>query len=207
MLSTSLNKKIPSFLYVIIISKPDVASLISESNYNEIKRKNRYFYPSCTTNNIEKIVLCLNAHHRCDIYKHEEGEQRKEGKKEGNVLFNDALNTFYLRLYGVRTTQIAREETRYRHYMSCSFRLAARVLLYTPFHRQDSTYNGVFFFILSFFLPFFLIIIIFLTPFVDHWLEREIVQWVHHEGSIRRPIAYALPRSCISLLDKGEEEN
>ena len=25
-----------------------------------------------------------------------------EGSKEGNVLFNDALNTFYLRLYGVR---------------------------------------------------------------------------------------------------------
>ena len=26
----------------------------------------------------------------------------KYGRKEGNVLFNDALNTFYLRLYGVR---------------------------------------------------------------------------------------------------------
>ena len=26
----------------------------------------------------------------------------KKGRKEGNVLFNDALNTFYLRLYGVR---------------------------------------------------------------------------------------------------------
>ena len=25
-----------------------------------------------------------------------------EGMKEGNVLFNDALNTFYLRLYGFR---------------------------------------------------------------------------------------------------------
>ena len=25
-----------------------------------------------------------------------------EGRKEENVLFNDALNTFYLRLYGVR---------------------------------------------------------------------------------------------------------
>ena len=25
----------------------------------------------------------------------------KEGRKEGNVLFNDALNTFYLRLYGI----------------------------------------------------------------------------------------------------------
>ena len=27
---------------------------------------------------------------------------RSRGRKEGNVLFNDALNTFYLRLYGVR---------------------------------------------------------------------------------------------------------
>ena len=26
----------------------------------------------------------------------------KLSRKEGNVLFNDALNTFYLRLYGVR---------------------------------------------------------------------------------------------------------
>ena len=28
--------------------------------------------------------------------------QWQHGRKEGNVLFNDALNTFYLRLYGVR---------------------------------------------------------------------------------------------------------
>ena len=33
----------------------------------------------------------------------------------------------------------------------------------------------------------------FLIPVVEHWLEREIAQWVHHEGSIRRPFA---PRSC-----------
>ena len=26
----------------------------------------------------------------------------RNGRKEGNVLFNDALNTFYLLLYGVR---------------------------------------------------------------------------------------------------------
>ena len=25
---------------------------------------------------------------------------RKEGRKEGSVLFNDSLNTFYVRLYG-----------------------------------------------------------------------------------------------------------
>ena len=30
-----------------------------------------------------------------------EYEGRKERMKEGNVLFNDALNTFYLRLYGI----------------------------------------------------------------------------------------------------------
>ena len=30
------------------------------------------------------------------------GPRGAVGSKEGNVLFNDALNTFYLRLYGVR---------------------------------------------------------------------------------------------------------
>ena len=30
---------------------------------------------------------------------------------------------------------------------------------------------------------------VFITQVVEHWLEREIAQCVHHEGSIRRPIA------------------
>ena len=29
-------------------------------------------------------------------------------------------------------------------------------------------------------------LLVFVTPVVEHWLEREIVQWLHHEGSIRR---------------------
>ena len=29
----------------------------------------------------------------------------------------------------------------------------------------------------------------FVTPVVEHWMEREIAHSVHHEGSIRRPIA------------------
>ena len=29
----------------------------------------------------------------------------------------------------------------------------------------------------------------FATPVMKHWLERETAQRVHHEGSIRRPIA------------------
>ena len=28
----------------------------------------------------------------------------------------------------------------------------------------------------------------FVTPVMEHWLEREIAQWVHHEGSIQQSI-------------------
>ena len=28
----------------------------------------------------------------------------------------------------------------------------------------------------------------FFNTFGEHWLEREMAQWVHHEGLIRRPI-------------------
>ena len=41
-----------------------------------------------------------------------------------------------------RTILIVRKETRCRH-IGYSFRLAARVLLYAPSHRQDSTYHGL----------------------------------------------------------------
>ena len=40
----------------------------------------------------------------------------------------------------LRTILIVRNETRCRH-IGYSFRLAARVLLYAPSHRQDSTYH------------------------------------------------------------------
>ena len=67
-------------------------------------------------------------------------------KKEKNVLFNDALNTFYLQLNSVRNMvndHLAREETYWCHYMGYSFWLAARVILYALFYRQDSTYHGL----------------------------------------------------------------
>ena len=88
----------------------------------------------------------------------------------------------------LRTILIVRMETRCRH-IGYSFRLAAMVLLYAPSHRQDSTYHGLCYTI------------------VEHWLEREIAQWVHpmkdrsddpshHERTL-------LPRSYISLPDCG----
>ena len=54
----------------------------------------------------------------------------KEGRRK-NVLFNDALDTFYLQLYGVT-----------RH-MGYSFRLTAGVILYAPSYRQVITYHGL----------------------------------------------------------------
>ena len=42
----------------------------------------------------------------------------------------------------LRTILIVREETR-SHYIGYSFRLAARVLLYAPSHRQDNTYHSL----------------------------------------------------------------
>ena len=42
----------------------------------------------------------------------------------------------------LRTILIVRKETRCRH-IGYSFRLAARVLLYAPSHKQDNTYHGL----------------------------------------------------------------
>ena len=62
--------------------------------------------------------------------------------KEGNVLFNDTLNTFYLWLYGVRPMVKDHSDSKRGNPLS-------------P--------NGL----------------LFVTPVVEHWLEREIAQWVH----------------------------
>ena len=68
------------------------------------------------------------------------------GRKEGNILFNDALNTFYLRLYGVghmvKDHSDSERGTRCRH-ICYSFRLATRVILYASSHRQDNTYHDL----------------------------------------------------------------
>ena len=48
------------------------------------------------------------------------------------------------------------------------FPISSNGFLYAPPHRQDSTYHG--------------------CCYSSH-VPREIAQWVHHEGSIQRPIA------------------
>ena len=60
-------------------------------------------------------------------------------RKEGNVLFNDALNTFYLRLYGVRHMVKDHSDSKRGNrclHIGYSFRLAAS---FPP--RQDNTHH------------------------------------------------------------------
>ena len=72
----------------------------------------------------------------------------------------------------LRTILILRKETRCRHYIGYSFRLAARFLLYAPSHRQDSTYHGLCY-----------------TSRGALAGTRNSSMGSPHEGPIRRPIA------------------
>ena len=102
-------------------------------------------------------------------------------ERKGNVLFNDALNTFYLQLYGVRHMVKDHSDSEKGNPL--------------PPHRLLFSINSKGSFILT--IP------QTCTSIVEHWLEREIAQWVHsskdrpddpshHERTL-------LPRSYISL--------
>ena len=67
------------------------------------------------------------------------------GRKEIFYLTTHSTHFIYCYMASdiwLRTILIVRKETRCRH-MSYSFRLTAKVLLYAPSHRQDSTYHGL----------------------------------------------------------------
>ena len=110
--------------------------------------------------------------------------------KEGNILFNDALNTFYLRLYGVEYmvkdhSDSNRGNPLPSHGILFPISSKGSFICTIPDRIAHPTS--------------------FVTPVVEHWLEREIAEWVHHEGSIRRSMtsseySYHVPRSYISLL-------
>ena len=69
----------------------------------------------------------------------------KEGRKEMFYLTTHSTHFVYGYMASdiwLRTILIVRKETCCRH-MGYSFRLTARVLLYAPSHRQDSTYHSL----------------------------------------------------------------
>ena len=98
----------------------------------------------------------------------------KEGRKEMFCLTTHSTHFIYSYMASdlwLRTILIVRKETRCRH-IGYSFRLTARVLLYAPSHRQDSTYQS-----LSY------------TSRGALAETRNSSMGSPHEGSIRRPIA------------------
>ena len=110
-----------------------------------------------------------------------------EVRKEGNILFNDALNTFYLRFYGARHIVEDHTDSEKGNPLpphGLMFPISSKVYyMHHITYRITHTTASV-------------------TPVVEHWLEREIAQWVHHERSIRYPSHHdrtLLPRSYISL--------
>ena len=88
-----------------------------------------------------------------------------ERERERNVLFNDALNTFYLRLYGVRHMVKDHSDSEKGnplppHRLLLSIKSKGSFICHHPTDRITHTTA-------------------FVTPVVEHWLEREIAQWVH----------------------------
>ena len=101
-------------------------SAFSFSVLASVNLRGRSWIATCEQNKEgRKEMFYLTMHSTHFIYGY------MEGRKEGNVLFNDALNTFYLRLYGVRHMVDDHSDNE-----------TARVLLYASSHRQDNTYHG-----------------------------------------------------------------
>ena len=102
---------------------------------------------------------------------------------EGNILFNDTLNTFYLQLYGIGHMVKDHSDSERGNMLpppglffpinnKGSFRVAASDRLYAPSHRQDNTYHSLCY-----------------TSRGALAGTRNSSMGPPHEGSIRRPIA------------------
>ena len=83
-------------------------------------------------------------------------------KEEGNVLFNDALNTFYLQLYGIRHMVKDNSDNERRNLLpplhGLLFLISRFFYMYHPTDRIAHTTA-------------------FVKPVMEHWLEREIALW------------------------------
>ena len=67
-------------------------------------------------------------------------------KEEGNVLFNDAPNTFYLQLYGVRHMVKDHSDSERGNPLPphrLLFPISSKGFLYASSHRQDNTYHSL----------------------------------------------------------------
>ena len=120
------------------------------------------------------IIICIVLHDWCNkgrgicfpVWDEREREMFYLTTHSTHFIYGYMASDIWL-----RTILIVRKETRCRH-IGYSFRLAARVLLYAPSHRQDNTYHGLCY-----------------TSRGALAGTRNSSMGPPHEGSIRRPIA------------------
>ena len=116
------------------------------------------------------IYICFSCMKVCAIHFY-------KGRKEMFYLTTRSTHFIYGYMASdiwLWTILIVRKETRCRH-IGYSFRLAARVLLYAPSHRQDSTYHSLCY-----------------TSRGSLAGTRNSSMGPPHEGSIRPPIALTM---------------
>ena len=124
-------------------------------------------------NKARLVIMCIHnfIHHQCV----------NEGRKEMFYLTTHSTHFIYSYMASdiwLKTILIVRKETRCCH-IGYSFRLTARVLLYAPSHRQDSTYHSLCY-----------------TSRGALAGTRNSSMGPPHEGSIRRPIT---PWACVNV--------
>ena len=87
--------------------------------------------------NFIMCVLCISILHK--QYNIQEQNKCNFLRKEGNVLFNNALDTFYFWLYGIR--HMVKDHTDSKTGNLCCH-MGYSFVLYVLSHRQDSTYHS-----------------------------------------------------------------
>ena len=91
--------------------------------------------------------------------------------KEGNILFNDTLNTFYLWLYDIKhmvKDHLDSERVKLAAATTWAIHSDQQQRFFNIHHPTDRIIRTT----------------AFVTPVMEHWLERVKAQWVYHEGSI-----------------------
>ena len=131
MLIASLNKTFPSFL-------PS-----HEETGDKLISRDVLTFKSC-----QFLLHTLNSlsQGRSKWVNRVDNVQGPRRRKEGNVLFNDALNTLYLRLYGVGHMVKDHSDSERGNPLpphGLLFPINSNGFLYAPSHRQDSTNHGL----------------------------------------------------------------
>ena len=122
---------------------------------------------------LSKFLFLFLAPHKC--CEDDRAGDVDGGRNEGNGLFNDALNTFYLRLYGVRYMVKDHSDSDRGNPLPSHgllFSINSKGSFICTIHRQVSTYHGLYY-----------------TSHGSLAGKRNSSMGSPHEGSIRRPIA------------------